>query len=93
MKQSPTLLGHLKKGLLFVISAPAGTGKTTVIKRLLKNLSAYVVQSISCTTRSPRPGEKEGKDYFFLTNEEFDDHAAKGDFLETISIFQGRYGR
>lgn len=86
------LLGQLKEGLLFALSAPAGTGKTTLVHRLLDELSRYVVQSISCTTRQPRPGEVDGQDYFFLTPDVFAAKEARGEFLETISVFSARYG-
>ena len=59
-----------KTGRLFVISASSGTGKTTLAKRLLKE-DKNLVQSVSYTTRKPRPNELQGRDYFFVTKEEF----------------------
>lgn len=88
---SKKLLGNLPQGLLFVISAPAGTGKTTLVHMLTQEFPC-VVRSITCTTRKPRPGEKEGQDYFFLTEEEFQKKLETGDFLEHASVFGFNYG-
>jgi guanylate kinase len=85
------LLGNLKEGRIFIISAPAGTGKTTLVEMLTKEFSS-VVRSVTCTTRHPRPGEVEGRDYFFLTDKEFDEKLKKGDFLEHATVFGHRYG-
>ena len=60
-----------RPGLILVISAPSGGGKTSLCQRLL-NWSANLMYSISCTTRAPRPGEENGRDYFFLSVEEFE---------------------
>ncbi len=81
-----------KKGELIIVSAPAGTGKTTLVHMLKKEYPEEVVQSISCTTRKPRPGEIDGKDYVFLTNEAFEKRVNKGDFLEYATVFGHRYG-
>ncbi len=80
-----------QRGMLFVISAPAGTGKSTLVSMLKKN-NAEVVQSISCTTRAKRPGEKDGVDYHFLTEEVFREKVAKGEFLEHAEVFGSLYG-
>ncbi|HSW86383.1 MAG TPA: guanylate kinase [Rhabdochlamydiaceae bacterium] len=85
------LLGNLSKGLVFVLSAPAGTGKTTLV-RMLRDEFPCVAESISCTTRPPRPGEIPGKDYHFLTVEEFEDKIKKEDFLEYAKVFDNYYG-
>lgn len=85
------LLGNVSKGLVFVLSAPAGTGKTTLV-RMLRDEFPCVAESISCTTRPPRPGEIPGKDYHFLTIEEFEDKIKKGDFLEYAKVFDNYYG-
>ena len=66
------VLGNLPQGLIFVVSAPAGTGKTTLVGKLTQEFPC-VVRSISCTTRQPRPGEENGKDYFFLSEQAFAD--------------------
>ncbi len=85
------LLGNLSYGLLFIVSAPAGTGKTTLVRLLTQNFSS-VVESVSCTTRPPRAGEEEGKDYFFLRREEFEDKRRTGAFLECAEVFGHLYG-
>ena len=88
---SNQLLGNLPQGLIFVISAPAGTGKTTLVDQLTQEFPS-VVRSISCTTRAPRPGEKDGTDYFFLDKKAFEARIQKGDFLEHAKIFGQYYG-
>ena len=85
------LLGNLPKGFVFVLSAPAGTGKTTLV-RMLSQEFPCIVESISCTTRPPRPGEVDGKDYHFLTKEEFEEKVGQGDFLEYAEVFGYHYG-
>jgi guanylate kinase len=85
------LLGNLSTGQIFVISAPSGTGKTTLVDRLIAEFPC-VTRSISCTTRPPRPGEVDGKDYFFLTKVAFDAKVAAGDFLEYAEVFGHSYG-
>lgn len=84
-------LGNLSKGLCFVLSAPAGTGKTTLVRMLSKEFSC-IWESISCTTRLPREGEIEGKDYFFLSRQQFEEKIAEGDFLEYAEVFGYYYG-
>lgn len=79
------------KGRLFVLSAPSGTGKTTLCRALLK-LLPNLQYSISATTREKRPGEVEGKDYFFLTEEDFKAKKEKGEFLESANVFGCWYG-
>jgi guanylate kinase len=78
-------------GLIFIISAPAGTGKTTLVNMLTQEFPS-VIRSVSCTTRAPRPGEHEGKDYFFLTKEAFEAKIRHGDFLEHAKVFGDYYG-
>ncbi len=85
------ILGNLKKGLIFVISAPAGTGKTTLAQMLCKEFSC-VVESISYTTRKMREGEKEGEHYHFISEKEFVKRKAAGDFLESASFLGNHYG-
>ena len=80
----------MKKGVLCVISGPSGVGKGTVIKELLKENVAEL--SVSCTTRSPRPGEQEGISYFFKTQEEFLAMIDRGAFLEYAQVFGKYYG-
>jgi guanylate kinase len=85
------LLGNLPKGLIFVLSAPAGTGKTTLTRMLTEEFSC-IVESISCTTRPHRHNESHGKDYHFLNKEKFESMIQKGDFLEYAEVFGYYYG-
>ena len=79
------------RGQLIVISAPSGSGKDTVAKEVLKtNKTAWI--SVSCTSRSPRPGEVEGKDYYFLTKEQFIEKIDKGELLEFAEYAGNYYG-
>jgi len=81
----------MKKGLVFVISAPAGTGKTTLV-RMLRDEFHNVVESISYTTRSPRPNEVAGRDYNFINTSEFEEMIGEGEFLEYAQVFHHYYG-
>lgn len=85
------ILGNLNRGLVFVLSAPAGTGKTTLIHMLKKEFNC-VVSSISYTSRSPRINETQGVDYHFITKEEFHKKIQSGDFLEYVELYQDFYG-
>ena len=80
----------MRRGILFVISAPSGGGKST----LLQGLTSYrdFTYSVSCTTRAPRPGEVDGKDYHFLSMEEFERRVAAGEFLEYARVHGNCYG-
>lgn len=78
-------------GQLFVVSAPSGVGKTTIIRPVLENRPDLRF-SVSCTTRSPRPGEVPGKDYHFLTREEFVAGIQAGRFLEWAEVHGKFYG-
>ncbi|MDA8159152.1 MAG: guanylate kinase [Desulfobacteraceae bacterium] len=78
-------------GQLFVVSAPSGAGKTTVLKAVLSTLPA-VGFSVSHTTRPPRPGEVEGRDYFFVSSDEFSRRRQRGDFLEWAEVHGNLYG-
>ena len=80
----------MKKNLI-VLSAPSGAGKTTICKELLKRNKEWVF-SVSATTRPPRDGEVEGKDYVFLGKEKFEHYAKFGDFLEWEWVHGNRYG-
>ncbi|MDR0498777.1 MAG: guanylate kinase [Holophagales bacterium] len=79
------------KGDIFVLSAPSGAGKSTLIRRLFDDLDRLSF-SVSFTTRSPREGEIEGRDYFFIDDAIFDDMLAKNGFVEWIQVYQHRYG-
>ncbi len=78
-------------GQLFIISAPSGAGKTSVVKRLIKGLGNLRV-SISHTTRAKRPGELEGEDYFFVTVEQFKALLSNDGFIEHAQVFDNFYG-
>jgi len=80
-----------KKGMMFVLSSPSGVGKTTLTKKLKENNSQFAI-SISHTTRKPRPNEINGKDYHFVTTEEFDTLIKKNNFYEFAKIFDNYYG-
>lgn len=76
--------------MLMVVSGPSGTGKTTLCRKLCEEGEA--VFSVSCTTRAPRPGEVDGKDYFFLTEEDFVARIERGEFFEHAHVHGRRYG-
>ncbi|MDO8735657.1 MAG: guanylate kinase [Thermoleophilia bacterium] len=79
------------RGHLFVISGPSGVGKGTLINEILPRLEDTAL-SRSATTRPMRAGEQEGREYFFLTPDEFDQRIAHGDFLEYVTYGSNRYG-
>jgi guanylate kinase len=81
----------INTGLVFVVSAPAGTGKTTLVDMLVKEFPS-VIRSISSTTRQPRSNEVNGKDYFFITKEDFDKKTKNNEFLESENVFDNYYG-
>jgi guanylate kinase len=76
---------------VFVITGPSGVGKGTLIRGLLEEVPGLEL-SVSATTRSPRPGEREGVDYHFLSEDEFERRIAEGDFLEHARYSGNRYG-
>ena len=88
----PTLnnLTSTRSGILFVISAPSGAGKTTLITTLRQKPDFEY--SVSCTTRPPRPGERHGEHYFFLDSKTFSEHINNGDFLEFAEVHGHSYG-
>jgi guanylate kinase len=79
------------RGLLVVLSSPSGAGKTTVAKALLAK-EPNLVRSVSCTTRPRRPGEKDGRDYFFISKNRFETLRCQGEFLEWARVFDNFYG-
>ncbi|MBM3581600.1 MAG: guanylate kinase [Alphaproteobacteria bacterium] len=83
--------GIHRRGLMLVLSSPSGAGKTTISRELLKR-EPGLVMSVSATTRSPRPGEVEGKDYFFKTVAQFEAMVKKNEFLEHARVFDNLYG-
>ncbi|CAL4326490.1 guanylate kinase [Buchnera aphidicola] len=83
----------MSRGILFIISAPSGTGKSSLIQEILKLKSVYNSQvSISHTTRMIRPGELHGKDYYFISKKEFQRMIKKDSFLEYAKVFNNYYG-
>ncbi len=81
----------METGMLLVISGPAGAGKGTLIN-LLREWDPSFVFSVSCTTRGKRNYEEEGREYYFLSEEEFDSHIRQHDFLEYATVHDHRYG-
>jgi guanylate kinase len=79
-----------RHGILFVVSAPSGAGKTTLVERIRRTPNLFY--SVSCTTRAPRAGEIDGEDYQFLSDADFQERAAKGDFLEHAHVHGDHYG-
>lgn len=80
------------KGMLVIVSSPSGGGKTSIIQKLLKKYPGKYVYSISATTRKPRPGEVDGKDYFFLTEDQFKQDIDRNRFLEWEQVHGYFYG-
>ncbi len=78
-------------GNLFIVSAPSGAGKTSLVSALL-NSNRQIALSISYTTRAPRPGETDGKDYHFVSRDKFMQMAQHGDFLESAEVYGNLYG-
>ena len=81
----------MKKGLLIILAAPSGTGKSTICKELIKNNKNWNF-SVSVTTRNPRDGEIDGKDYQFISNSEFEHFVKFGDFIEWEIVHGNKYG-
>ncbi len=80
-----------RRGLMIVLSSPSGAGKTTLTRKLLAE-NENMTMSVSATTRAPRGGEEEGKDYYFLSKTQFSDMVAEDDFLEHAKVFDNFYG-
>ncbi|MBI2956402.1 MAG: guanylate kinase [Acidobacteria bacterium] len=78
-------------GQIFIVSGPSGSGKTSIVEHLLASVPDLLF-SVSYTTRGPRPGEQEGREYFFVSREEFEAMKARGDFLEHAQVFNHYYG-
>jgi len=79
-----------RRGILFVVSAPSGAGKTTLVKSAL-DADAGLVLSVSCTTRTPRAGEQDGRDYFFVDAADFKGRRDAGEFVEWAEVFDHAY--
>jgi guanylate kinase len=78
-------------GNVFVVSAPSGAGKSTLVQRLVQTVPDLIF-AISFTTRAPRPGEVDGRDYFFISNEHFEAMIQNGGFVEWVEVYGHRYG-
>ena len=85
------MLNDLKRGELVVFAAPSGAGKSSLIKEIISN-NENIELSVSATTRSPREGETHGKDYFFITDNEFNDLKKKDAFIESADVHGHQYG-
>lgn len=86
-----TSFGLARRGLLYILSSPSGAGKTTLSRRLLE-ADAGIAMSVSVTTRKPRPGEADGKDYHFLDQPAFEALRDAGGLLEWARVFDNYYG-
>ncbi len=91
MTLAQTAKSSVRRGSIIVISAPSGSGKSTLVRRLLDSVPGLVF-SISYTTRPPRPGEKNKKDYFFVSTARFKRMVAAGEFVEWADVFGNFYG-
>jgi guanylate kinase len=80
-----------RRGLMIVLSSPSGAGKTTMTRRLLAQ-DPQIAMSVSVTTRSPRPGERDGEDYYFITKDKFAALEAEDELLEHARVFDNYYG-
>ncbi len=83
--------GEPRRGLMLVVSSPSGAGKTSLSRRLVAD-HADLELSVSCTTRDPRPGEQEGREYHFVDRHAFDEEVAGEGFLEWAEVHDNRYG-
>jgi guanylate kinase len=90
MSVAPETPAAGRRGILFVVSAPSGAGKTTLVKAAL-DADAELSLSVSCTTRTPRAGEQDGRDYFFVDQAEFARRRDGGDFVEWAQVFDHFY--
>jgi guanylate kinase len=91
MSSEPPLTGFARRGFLVVVSGPSGVGKTALCSHVLET-RADTVRSVSATTRAPRPGEVDGKDYTYLDRAEFERRLAAGEFLEHAEVHGQHYG-
>lgn len=81
-----------KRGLLIIMSGPSGVGKGTIREELMKQTDLNLFYSVSMTTRSMRPGEQDGREYYFVSREEFDRNIESGNLLEWAEFVGNRYG-
>ncbi len=91
MNSKPEALKIARRGLLLVLSSPSGAGKTTLSRRLLES-DAAITMSVSVTTREPREGEEDGKDYHFISHDRFTAMRQQGELLESAEVFGNGYG-
>jgi guanylate kinase len=91
LNKKPQITNIPRRGLLLVMSSPSGAGKTTLSRKLLAT-DGNITMSISVTTRSPRPGEVEGKDYYFITKDRFAQMRDRNELLEWAEVFGNCYG-
>ena len=91
MKVTPMQGQIARRGLMLVLSSPSGAGKSTLSRRLLQS-DPQIAMSVSVTTRAKRPNEVEGKDYYFVTPERFEQMVKEDAFLEHATVFKHRYG-
>lgn len=77
------------EGKIIILSAPSGTGKSTIIRRLMQDPSLCLGFSISATSRKPREGEEHGREYYFISDEEFRRRAERGEFVEWEEVYAG----
>jgi guanylate kinase len=91
MSEPPPASPVARRGFLLVLSSPSGAGKTTITRRLLERDPGLTL-SVSVTTRPPRPGEVEGRDYYFIDQARFEAMVAAGDLLEHATVFGNSYG-
>lgn len=82
----------MKRGLLIIMSGPSGVGKGTIREKLMEDKTLNLFYSVSMTTRSPRPGEVDGREYYFVTKEEFQKNIDNGNLLEWAEFVGNRYG-
>ena len=91
----PNVMGNRqvpeRRGILYIISAPSGAGKTTLCKQVMASVSG-LWHSVSFTTRKPRPGEQHGREYFFIEENVFHDMVARNEFLEYAHVYSNWYG-
>lgn len=91
LSPQPALSPHTSQmnGKIIILSAPSGTGKSTIISRIIRNPELRLGFSISATSRPPRGEEQDGREYYFISNEEFRQRADRGDFVEWEEVYPG----
>ena len=88
---TPPREGRLRRGVMLILCSPSGAGKTSLARRLTADFPDLAL-SVSCTTRGPRPGEQEGREYYFTTPEGFDRLIEEDAFFEWAHVHDHRYG-